>query len=170
MFLTCSRQKSPKRRGGLRRATIKVTLFFTPHRPLFCLEMCQFHSLLCLCLLSALRPPVPPDFCPAFSSIVRLLCCDIFVHVLRRVLQRVTEEQTTHWTEAMIQRVGITSVDAVNFTWPLVFIAQTTCCNKWCIYCAGPALDWSGIAWRESTTWGQNCGGSELWFQPQGLQ
>ncbi|XP_075874232.1 E3 ubiquitin-protein ligase UBR1 isoform X1 [Nelusetta ayraudi] len=52
----------------------------------------------------ALRPPVPPDFCPAFSAIVRLLCCDIFVHVLRCVLQRVMEEQTTHWTEAMVQR------------------------------------------------------------------
>lgn len=94
------------------------------------LKMCQLHSLLYLCLFSALRPPVPPDFCPAFSSIVRLLCCDIFIHVLRRVLQRVAEEQTTRWTEAMIQRVGITSLDAVNFTWLLVFITQTTCCNN----------------------------------------
>lgn len=74
------------------------------------LEAC--HSLLCLIgSSSALRPPVPPDFCPAFSAIVRLLCCDIFVHVLRCVLQRVMEEQTTHWTEAMVQRVkGVASV------------------------------------------------------------
>lgn len=74
------------------------------------LEAC--HSLLCLIgSSSALRPPVPPDFCPAFSAIVRLLCCDIFVHILRCVLQRVIEEQTTHWTEAMVQRVkGVTSV------------------------------------------------------------
>lgn len=52
----------------------------------------------------ALRPPVPPAFCPAFSSIVRLLCCDIIVHILRRVLQRAAEDRATHWTEAMIQR------------------------------------------------------------------
>ncbi|XP_053191479.1 E3 ubiquitin-protein ligase UBR1 isoform X1 [Scomber japonicus] len=52
----------------------------------------------------ALRPPVPPTFCPAFSSIVRLLCCDIIVHILRRVLQRAAEDRATHWTEAMIQR------------------------------------------------------------------
>ncbi|KAK2826083.1 hypothetical protein Q5P01_020297 [Channa striata] len=52
----------------------------------------------------ALRPPVPPPFCPAFSSIVHLLCCDIMVHVLGRVLQRAAEDQATHWTEAMIQQ------------------------------------------------------------------
>lgn len=52
----------------------------------------------------ALRPPVPPAFCPAFSSIVRVLCCDIIVHILRRVLERAAEDRATHWTEAMIQR------------------------------------------------------------------
>ncbi|KAF3701229.1 E3 ubiquitin-protein ligase UBR1 [Channa argus] len=52
----------------------------------------------------ALRPPVPPALCPAFSSIVHLLCCDIMIHVLRRVLQRAAEDQATHWTEAMIQQ------------------------------------------------------------------
>uniref|UniRef100_A0A8C7V8J5 E3 ubiquitin-protein ligase n=1 Tax=Oncorhynchus mykiss TaxID=8022 RepID=A0A8C7V8J5_ONCMY len=53
----------------------------------------------------ALRPPVPPPFCPAFSSIVHLLCCDILIHILRRVLQRAVEDRATYWTEAMIQRV-----------------------------------------------------------------
>uniref|UniRef100_UPI003AAB0406 E3 ubiquitin-protein ligase UBR1 isoform X1 n=1 Tax=Centroberyx gerrardi TaxID=166262 RepID=UPI003AAB0406 len=52
----------------------------------------------------ALRPPVPPAFCPGFSSIVRLLCCDVLIHVLRRVLQRAVEDRATQWTEAMIQR------------------------------------------------------------------
>ncbi|CAB1330943.1 unnamed protein product [Coregonus sp. 'balchen'] len=52
----------------------------------------------------ALRPPVPPPFCPAFSSIVGLLCCDILIHILRRVLQRAVEDRATYWTEAMIQR------------------------------------------------------------------
>ncbi|XP_062252629.1 E3 ubiquitin-protein ligase UBR1 [Platichthys flesus] len=52
----------------------------------------------------ALRPPVPPAFCPDFSNILRLLCCDVFIHILRRVLQRAAEDRATHWTEAMIQR------------------------------------------------------------------
>uniref|UniRef100_A0A7N6ALT7 E3 ubiquitin-protein ligase n=1 Tax=Anabas testudineus TaxID=64144 RepID=A0A7N6ALT7_ANATE len=51
-----------------------------------------------------LRPPIPPAFCPAFSNIVRLLCCDIMVHILRRIFQRAAEDRATHWTEAMIQR------------------------------------------------------------------
>uniref|UniRef100_A0AAR2J1E2 E3 ubiquitin-protein ligase n=1 Tax=Pygocentrus nattereri TaxID=42514 RepID=A0AAR2J1E2_PYGNA len=54
--------------------------------------------------VQSLRPPVPPPFAPAFSSIVRLLCCDVFIHVLRRVLQRAVEERCTLWSEAMIQR------------------------------------------------------------------
>ncbi|XP_034051112.1 E3 ubiquitin-protein ligase UBR1 isoform X2 [Thalassophryne amazonica] len=52
----------------------------------------------------ALLPPVPPPFCPAFSSIVGFLCCDIIIHILRRVLQNAAEERSTRWTEAMIQR------------------------------------------------------------------
>lgn len=52
----------------------------------------------------ALRPPLPPAFCPAFSHIVRLLCCDIIIHILRNVLQRAAEDRPTHWTEAMIQK------------------------------------------------------------------
>ncbi|CAN9502154.1 unnamed protein product [Ophioblennius macclurei] len=52
----------------------------------------------------ALRPPLPPAFCPPFSNIVNLLCCDILIHVLRHVLQRAAEDRPTCWTEAMIQR------------------------------------------------------------------
>uniref|UniRef100_A0A7N8XEN9 E3 ubiquitin-protein ligase n=1 Tax=Mastacembelus armatus TaxID=205130 RepID=A0A7N8XEN9_9TELE len=52
----------------------------------------------------ALRPPVPPAFCPAFSSIVRVLCCDIIIHILRLVLEGAAEDRATHWTEGMIQR------------------------------------------------------------------
>uniref|UniRef100_A0A3Q2ZQ14 E3 ubiquitin-protein ligase n=1 Tax=Kryptolebias marmoratus TaxID=37003 RepID=A0A3Q2ZQ14_KRYMA len=51
-----------------------------------------------------LRPPMPPAFCPRFSGLVRLLCCDIIVYVLRHILQRAAEDQPTHWTEAMIQK------------------------------------------------------------------
>ncbi|XP_062863007.1 E3 ubiquitin-protein ligase UBR1 [Trichomycterus rosablanca] len=52
----------------------------------------------------ALSPPVPPPLCPSFSSIVRLLCSDVFVHVLRRVLQWAVEEHSALWSEAVFQR------------------------------------------------------------------
>uniref|UniRef100_A0AAQ5ZUV9 E3 ubiquitin-protein ligase n=1 Tax=Amphiprion ocellaris TaxID=80972 RepID=A0AAQ5ZUV9_AMPOC len=52
----------------------------------------------------ALPPPLPPAFCPAFSNVVRLLCCDIIIHILRHVLQRAVEDRPVNWTEAMIQR------------------------------------------------------------------
>uniref|UniRef100_H3DJ15 E3 ubiquitin-protein ligase n=1 Tax=Tetraodon nigroviridis TaxID=99883 RepID=H3DJ15_TETNG len=52
------------------------------------------------CNDKALCPPVPPAFCPAFSSVVNLLNCDIFIHILMRVLQRASEDRT----EAMVQR------------------------------------------------------------------
>ncbi|RXN10461.1 E3 ubiquitin- ligase UBR1 [Labeo rohita] len=52
----------------------------------------------------ALRPPVPPPFCPAFSNIVYLLCCDVFIHILRRIFQKVVEDRSVRWTEPMIQR------------------------------------------------------------------
>ncbi|KAM8834217.1 E3 ubiquitin-protein ligase UBR1 isoform 1-T1 [Synchiropus picturatus] len=51
-----------------------------------------------------LRPPPPPPFCAPFANISRLLCCDIFIHIIRRVLQRAAEEKSSHWTEIMIQR------------------------------------------------------------------
>uniref|UniRef100_A0A3Q1G0S1 E3 ubiquitin-protein ligase n=1 Tax=Acanthochromis polyacanthus TaxID=80966 RepID=A0A3Q1G0S1_9TELE len=54
-----------------------------------------------------LPPPLPPAFCPAFSNVVRLLCCDIIIHILRHVLQRAVEDRPVNWTEAMIQRVHI---------------------------------------------------------------
>uniref|UniRef100_A0AAY4AT50 E3 ubiquitin-protein ligase n=1 Tax=Denticeps clupeoides TaxID=299321 RepID=A0AAY4AT50_9TELE len=61
-------------------------------------------------------PPVPPPFCPLFSSIVHLLSCDVFIHILRRVLQRAVEDRNGLWTEAMIQRVGI---------WQDVYVSDT---------------------------------------------
>uniref|UniRef100_A0A8C4XR57 E3 ubiquitin-protein ligase n=1 Tax=Falco tinnunculus TaxID=100819 RepID=A0A8C4XR57_FALTI len=53
----------------------------------------------------ALPPPPPPDFCPAFSNVVRILNCDVMMHILRTVLQRAVELETHLWTEAMIQMV-----------------------------------------------------------------
>ncbi|XP_076130884.1 E3 ubiquitin-protein ligase UBR1 [Alosa pseudoharengus] len=52
----------------------------------------------------ALRPPVPPAFTEAFSTVVCLLSCDVFIHVLRHILQRVVEDHAPLWTEAMIHK------------------------------------------------------------------
>ncbi|KAM6335570.1 E3 ubiquitin-protein ligase UBR1 isoform 2-T2 [Podargus strigoides] len=53
----------------------------------------------------ALPPPPPPEFSPAFSNVVRILNCDVMMHILRTVLQRAVELETHLWTEAMIQMV-----------------------------------------------------------------
>ncbi|PKU37038.1 hypothetical protein llap_12656 [Limosa lapponica baueri] len=53
----------------------------------------------------ALLPPPPPDFSPAFSNVVRILNCDVMMHILRTILQRAVELETHLWTEAMIQMV-----------------------------------------------------------------
>ncbi|NXI40148.1 UBR1 ligase, partial [Galbula dea] len=53
----------------------------------------------------ALPPPPPPDFSPAFTSVVRILNCDVMMHILRTILQRAVELETHLWTEAMIQMV-----------------------------------------------------------------
>uniref|UniRef100_A0A8B9FID4 E3 ubiquitin-protein ligase n=1 Tax=Amazona collaria TaxID=241587 RepID=A0A8B9FID4_9PSIT len=53
----------------------------------------------------ALPPPPPPDFSPAFSNVVRILNCDVMMHILRTILQRAVELEIHLWTEAMIQMV-----------------------------------------------------------------
>uniref|UniRef100_A0A803YI03 E3 ubiquitin-protein ligase n=1 Tax=Meleagris gallopavo TaxID=9103 RepID=A0A803YI03_MELGA len=58
----------------------------------------------------ALPPPPPPDFCPAFSNVVRILNCDVMMHILRTILQRAVELETHLWTEAMIQMVWLVLV------------------------------------------------------------
>ncbi|XP_063058960.1 E3 ubiquitin-protein ligase UBR1 [Engraulis encrasicolus] len=52
----------------------------------------------------AMRPPVPPPFTECFSGVLRLLSCDVFIHILRHVLQRAVEESAPLWTEAMIHK------------------------------------------------------------------
>lgn len=58
----------------------------------------------------ALPPPPPPDFCPAFSNVVKILNCDVMMHILRTILQRAVELETHLWTEAMIQMVWLVLV------------------------------------------------------------
>uniref|UniRef100_A0A8C2DRM3 E3 ubiquitin-protein ligase n=1 Tax=Cyprinus carpio TaxID=7962 RepID=A0A8C2DRM3_CYPCA len=69
----------------------------------------------------ALRPPVPPPFCPAFSNIVYLLCCDIFIHILKRIFQKAAEDRSNRWTEPMIQRVWLLLSCLYHFS-PFSFI------------------------------------------------
>uniref|UniRef100_A0A8C1FX07 E3 ubiquitin-protein ligase n=1 Tax=Cyprinus carpio TaxID=7962 RepID=A0A8C1FX07_CYPCA len=70
----------------------------------------------------ALRPPVPPPFCPAFSNIVYLLCCDIFIHILKRIFQKAAEDRSNRWTEPMIQRVWLylPTISALLFMYLLI--------------------------------------------------
>uniref|UniRef100_A0A671N1B0 E3 ubiquitin-protein ligase n=1 Tax=Sinocyclocheilus anshuiensis TaxID=1608454 RepID=A0A671N1B0_9TELE len=116
----------------------------------------------------ALRPPVPPPFCPAFSNIVYLLCCDIFIHILKRIFQKAAEDRSNRWTEPMIQRalhlVGqalleektqleSSSTEEVTFDFslkaqskisPFVFseIVQTpSCCQFHCVISAQSVQD-----------------------------
>uniref|UniRef100_A0A671QU40 E3 ubiquitin-protein ligase n=1 Tax=Sinocyclocheilus anshuiensis TaxID=1608454 RepID=A0A671QU40_9TELE len=64
----------------------------------------------------ALRPPVPPPFCPGFSNIVYLLCCDIFIHILRRIFQKAVEDHSSRWTEPMIQRVWLLLLHTISLS------------------------------------------------------
>uniref|UniRef100_A0A8C2DRS7 E3 ubiquitin-protein ligase n=1 Tax=Cyprinus carpio TaxID=7962 RepID=A0A8C2DRS7_CYPCA len=68
----------------------------------------------------SLRPPVPPPFCPAFSNIVYLLCCDIFIHILKRIFQKAAEDRSNRWTEPMIQRVWLLLSCLYHFS-PFIF-------------------------------------------------
>lgn len=68
----------------------------------------------------ALPPPPPPDFSPAFSNVVRILNCDVMMHILRTILQRAVELETHLWTEAMIQMVCLSLVFSLLLflSWP----------------------------------------------------
>ncbi|XP_041866018.1 E3 ubiquitin-protein ligase UBR2 isoform X2 [Melanotaenia boesemani] len=54
---------------------------------------------------TALPPPVPPQLCPLFGSLVNLLQCDVLLAVEGAVLQWAVEPGGGGWTESMLQRV-----------------------------------------------------------------
>uniref|UniRef100_A0A8B9IVT7 E3 ubiquitin-protein ligase n=1 Tax=Amazona collaria TaxID=241587 RepID=A0A8B9IVT7_9PSIT len=70
--------------------------------------------------LKALPPPPPPDFSPAFSNVVRILNCDVMMHILRTILQRAVELEIHLWTEAMIQMVWLTLCCQLKNLMPVV--------------------------------------------------
>nr|XP_056707151.1 E3 ubiquitin-protein ligase UBR1 [Euleptes europaea] len=53
----------------------------------------------------ALPPTTPPEFSGAFRNVIKVLNCDIMMHIMRTVLQRALELESHLWTEAMIQMV-----------------------------------------------------------------
>ncbi|XP_063047209.1 E3 ubiquitin-protein ligase UBR2 isoform X2 [Engraulis encrasicolus] len=54
---------------------------------------------------TALPPPVLPQFCPLFASLVNILQCDVLLSMLATVLQWAVEPSGGHWSESMLQRV-----------------------------------------------------------------
>ncbi|XP_076142498.1 E3 ubiquitin-protein ligase UBR2 isoform X1 [Alosa pseudoharengus] len=54
---------------------------------------------------TALPPPVLPQFCALFGSLVKLLQCDVLLSILHTVLQWSLEPSGGHWSESMLQRV-----------------------------------------------------------------
>ncbi|XP_043930148.1 E3 ubiquitin-protein ligase UBR1 [Protopterus annectens] len=53
----------------------------------------------------AFPPPVPPKFCPAFSDIVKILNCDVMIHIIKTILRKTVRMRETLWNEAIIQRI-----------------------------------------------------------------
>lgn len=49
-------------------------------------------------------PPVPAKFCPAFADIVRILNCDIMIHIIKTILHKTIRMKETLWNEAIMQR------------------------------------------------------------------
>ncbi|XP_062375435.1 E3 ubiquitin-protein ligase UBR2 isoform X2 [Sardina pilchardus] len=54
---------------------------------------------------TALPPPVLPQLCALFASLVNLLQCDVLLSILNTVLQWAVEPTGGHWSESMLQRV-----------------------------------------------------------------
>lgn len=64
----------------------------------------------------ALPPPTPPEFSAAFRNVIKVLNCDIMMHILRTVLQRALELESHLWTEAMIQMVCLPTVSSFKIS------------------------------------------------------
>uniref|UniRef100_A0A8C0UN07 E3 ubiquitin-protein ligase n=1 Tax=Cyanistes caeruleus TaxID=156563 RepID=A0A8C0UN07_CYACU len=78
----------------------------------------------------ALPPPPPPDFSPAFSNVVRILNCDVMMHILRTLLQRAVELETHLWTEAMIQMVCLSLyIKILGFFFSLKALSYFSLCK-----------------------------------------
>ncbi|XP_069190099.1 E3 ubiquitin-protein ligase UBR2 isoform X3 [Procambarus clarkii] len=49
-------------------------------------------------------PPVPPPFTVPFTMIVNILQCDVFLHILKTVLKRMSETKTQSVSESQLQK------------------------------------------------------------------
>uniref|UniRef100_A0A0P4WDX2 E3 ubiquitin-protein ligase n=2 Tax=Scylla olivacea TaxID=85551 RepID=A0A0P4WDX2_SCYOL len=50
-------------------------------------------------------PPVPPPFTVPFTMIVNILQCDVFLHIIKTVLKRMSEPKTQSVSESQLQKV-----------------------------------------------------------------
>ncbi|KAK8749674.1 hypothetical protein OTU49_015475, partial [Cherax quadricarinatus] len=50
-------------------------------------------------------PPVPPPFTVPFTMIVNILQCDVFLHIIKTVLKRMSETKTQSVSESQLQKV-----------------------------------------------------------------
>jgi len=56
--------------------------------------------------VSAFVPPVPPKFSAGFRPIIRILCCDTFINLIRMVLERAQAKYVRWYTDAHLDKVG----------------------------------------------------------------
>lgn len=89
---------------------------------------------MCVCVLSALPPPLPPPLCPLFGSLVNLLQCDVLLAIEGAVLQWAVEPSGGGWTESMLQRVRLALTPVVlirsfilKFNFPVVNEERHVC-------------------------------------------
>jgi hypothetical protein len=54
----------------------------------------------------ALPPPVPPPFVAGLEPVVRLLDCDVMVHLLKLVVKRALSKRPKAYSEVQLDRVG----------------------------------------------------------------
>ncbi|XP_025032977.1 E3 ubiquitin-protein ligase UBR2-like isoform X2 [Python bivittatus] len=54
---------------------------------------------------TALPPPVLPQFCPLFESLINILQCDVMLCLMRTILQWAVEHNGYAWSESMLQRI-----------------------------------------------------------------
>lgn len=53
----------------------------------------------------ALPPPEPPQFCDIFSTVPKLLSCDVMIHIMELILTRTAAQRSRSWSEAQFERI-----------------------------------------------------------------
>lgn len=56
--------------------------------------------------ISALPPPVSPPFLGEFRNILKLLSCDVMIHLMSVVISRTESSPSSCWSELQFEKVG----------------------------------------------------------------